>query len=247
MKEQDLSLIELELRKLGISENAAKIYLVCLQTEKNTIQEIAKKTSLTRPTVYRVLEKMERRGLVKKIKQTGNPFIIAQSPNELLNILRHQKREIDEKEREFIRIISLLKNTFYLSQRNEMEIFPLKTGREIALEELSTTHAKKIFVYSSLRKDLNFYELRRSYNQIKKRLGKIKVFELHTQNDFGKNLKNEPDYIEKKILAETDALVDSFIICDKVIYFSETEVIFIRQENIVEFIRLMFNCLWKKI
>lgn len=230
MDEQDLLPIELELRKLEISENEAKIYLACLELEKSTVQEIAKKANLTRPTIYRFLEKMERRGLVKKIKQNGNPYILAQSPDELLNILHLQKRQIEEKEREFMRIISMLKNKFCLSKKNEIEIFPLTRGKQILLNDFSMTHSKEIFVYFSSNKIIDPEKMRLIYKKILLRLGEIKVQEIY----FGKLpvFKNEPSYIKMKLT--TKNFDHSFILCDKLIYFSKNEIISIRQPEIIK-------------
>jgi len=104
--------IELELRKLGITEKEAKIYLAGLELGPSSVQKIAQLTKITRPTTYETIRKLEQKGLFSEAKQKTKRYFTAQSPERILGILRTQKREIEEKEREFIRIIASLEEKY---------------------------------------------------------------------------------------------------------------------------------------
>ena len=103
-----ISLIELELRKLGLTEKEVRIYLAGLELGPTSVQNIAAEARLTRPTTYEIIKKLEQKGLFAETGRKGKRYFTAQSPENILGILRTQKREIEEKEREFIRIISVL-------------------------------------------------------------------------------------------------------------------------------------------
>lgn len=245
MTERDISFIELELRKLGFNENEAKIYLACLELGKASVQNIAQSANLTRPTTYRILEKMERRGLVKRMKQKGNPFIIAQSPDELLGMLRVQKRRIEEQEREFIRIIALLKSEYYSGDKNEIKVFSGNGSRKIILDEFATTHCKKIFVVSS---DAETKEMEDIYKKIRKRLGKIEVKEVNIipKNSHADAENSKLDFLQKKnILNSNFPFSGLLIIYDKLIYLNKGHIYKVEEENIVELLRMFFSIIWK--
>ncbi len=140
--------IELELRKLGLSEKEARVYLASLELGNTSVQSIAKKVNLSRPTAYRTIESLQEKGLIEKPGKKSTK-IIARSPDELLGMLRAEKRRVEEKEREFIRIISALKTKYAGAGKNEIKIFSGKEGEKFLFEELSATNANKII--SSIR------------------------------------------------------------------------------------------------
>ena len=96
MQNHPITPIELELRKIGLSEKEARIYLVLLELGNIPIQEIAQKVNLSRPTVYRILDDLQEKGLITKEKKKQVRYVAANSPDELLGILRASKRKIEE-------------------------------------------------------------------------------------------------------------------------------------------------------
>ena len=115
-----MDILNLELRKLGLKEKEVAVWLTALETGFDSAQNIARKAGVSRPTAYEIIKSLIKRGLMKEIKRKGiirgeKNYFTAESPDALLRVLRVQKKEIEEKEREFIRIISALQSKYYLA------------------------------------------------------------------------------------------------------------------------------------
>lgn len=211
------NMIHLELRKLGLKEKEVAVYLAALELGYTSVQNIAKKAEISRPTAYEVINGLIRRGLMKEIKRKGSvkgerSFFAAESPDNLLGLLRVQKRELEEKEREFIRIISSLRAKYNLAGQSEIRTFE---GEEIKvlLDDFAQSRTGEItFVGSSSL--LKKWEEKLA--DIKKRLGEI-------------NLKKSKKEIE-----------GAMIIYDKLIYLpSSQKALLIENKEIVELIKIL--------
>ena len=107
-----MEILPLELRKLGLKEKEVQVYLTGLELGPSSVQKIAKKAKITRPTTYEIIKTLEKKGLFIETKQKKKRLFVAQSPERILGILKIKKREIEEKEREFIRIIATLQSKY---------------------------------------------------------------------------------------------------------------------------------------
>lgn len=72
------------LESLGLSRNESIVYLSCLQLGRDTVLNIAKHADLKRPTVYLILENLEKRSLITKTKKAHKTLYKAESPKQLL-------------------------------------------------------------------------------------------------------------------------------------------------------------------
>jgi len=235
--------IEMELKKLGLDEKEAKVYLVCLEFGHAPVQNIAKAAQLSRPTAYRIIESLRKKGLVRQVKKGKNNLIAAGSPDEILGILRAQKRRIEEQEREFLRIISMLKNKFYFGSRNEIKTFSGHEGIQFLLNDFSTTRSKEIMVAFFGQNDTASYGLGSIYKSIRKRLGKnIEVKELH-KKEFKKTTS---EYVEQKRLLDVPTSIPgTIILADKLIYIEKNQGIMIENEIVVDLVRSFLSIFWK--
>ena len=75
------------LTQIGLEENQAKVYLSCLQLGTSPVLNIAKDSSLKRPTVYLILDDLEAMGLVNKIKKNKKTLYQAKPPDNLVESL----------------------------------------------------------------------------------------------------------------------------------------------------------------
>lgn len=240
MAKQDFSTLELELRKIGLSEKEAKVYLLCLEFGRTSVQNISQKSGLSRPTVYRILEALRRKDLVEKFSKHSKA-IAAKSPDEILGMLRAEKRKAEEKEREFIRIISLLKSK-YSGNKNEIKIYSGKEGEKFLFDDLSTTHAKKVFSVFPFLDKKKSEELENIYKNIRKRLGTVEIREIYPKEV----RKSDLDFVQRKKVSGLENLKGSLIISDKIIYFCDDQKLSIEEENIVELARSLLSIIWEK-
>jgi len=170
--------IELELRKLGLNEKEVKVYLAGLELGASSVKNIAQKIKIPRPTVYEIITSLEKKGLFAEVKQKKKRYFLAQSPTQILRFLRIQKREIEEKEREFIRIISALEAK-YSKEKEGFKVYKGKEGLKAISEIISFTSVPQIFIINPKLNPISVKERKKIFQLIKKRLGKIEIKEIN--------------------------------------------------------------------
>ena len=239
----ELEILPLELRKLGLTEKESLVYLTALELGYTSIQKIAQKAKISRPTTYEIVRTLKQRGLISESKNKNKRYFTAESPDKLLGILKIEKKEIEEKEREFLRIISALKNKYFLGDKREIKIYEGKTGVENLFEDFSTTQSKKIYVLINNEKIWPIKTRQAIYQKITKRLGKIQIKELSNNKSVLSN------YLERKSFKQNDLLSSGVIIIyDKIIILPDEKSIGILIENkiLINLIKSFFLYIWKK-
>lgn len=174
---ENMDILSLELRKLGLKEKEVNVYLSGLELGASTILEIAKKAKTARPTTYEILETLKEKGLFTETKREKKRYFIAQSPEKILGIFRVQKRELEEKEREFIRIIAALDSKYGSKHRGGVQLFQGEEGLDVLKEKLLFTSSSDLFVFTSEDSSLSKKRREEIYKKIKMRLGKFNVQE----------------------------------------------------------------------
>lgn len=89
-----------ELTNLGFSDKEAAIYLAALQLGFSTVQEIARKAKINRATAYLLLDVLIKKGLVSAFVENGRRCFAAEPPDKLVSLIRLQKHELEEREKE---------------------------------------------------------------------------------------------------------------------------------------------------
>jgi HTH-type transcriptional regulator, sugar sensing transcriptional regulator len=173
--------IELELRKLGLTEKEARVYLAGLELGPGSVQKIAETVGIPRPTAYQIIRKLEEKKLFVEVKQAKKIYFTAQSPGKILGLLRVQKRELEEKEREFIRIISALDLKYSL--KGEVKIFKGKEGLKALEEIISFSSTPDLILINQEAIPIKADRRKIIYKNIEKRLGKITIKEINAKID----------------------------------------------------------------
>jgi sugar-specific transcriptional regulator TrmB len=177
---ENSAVIELELRKLGLNAKEAKVYLASLELGPTSAQSIAKATGLTRPTTYEIIKKLENKELFAQTKGNKKRFFAAQSPEKILGLLKTQRRELDEKEREFIRIISTLESR-YSKDKEKIKLFIGAEGIKSLEEIISFSSVSEIMIINPKDLPISKERIVKIYQEIKKRLGKLDVSEINAR------------------------------------------------------------------
>ena len=233
-------ILPFELRKLGLTEREAKIYLVSLELAKATAYEIAKKVNVSRPTVYRVLKDLEKKKLVSQVRSKNKNYFTASSPEELLGILKIKRREAEEQEREFLRIISILQTKYSIKNKCKIKVYKGPKSHKGLLELFSTTPSKEIKVIFFGKKSVN---LKKEYAKINNRLRNIKVKELYFGNITNKSTSK---YIQQKTLGTNPSpnSIMTLLITDRVIVLRKNMGLYIENDNMRDIFNLMFKTMW---
>ncbi|MBI4993030.1 MAG: hypothetical protein HZC26_02755 [Candidatus Magasanikbacteria bacterium] len=83
--------LEEHLKKLGLTEKEAKIYLAALELGADTIQNVARKAELKRPTVYVLVDELIRKGLLSRKPMPRGDVFIPENPENLKNVLKERE------------------------------------------------------------------------------------------------------------------------------------------------------------
>ena len=226
----ELEILPLELRKLGLTEKQSLVYLTALELGYTSIQKIAQKAKISRPTTYEIVKSLKQKGLISESKDKNKRYFIAESPDKLLGILRIEKKEIEEKEREFLRIISALKSKYFLGDKSEIKTYKGKAEIESLFEDFLTTQSKKIYVLINNEKIWPLKARQSAYQKITKRLGKIEILE------------------RKPIKHDISLFPGIIIIYEKIIIIPNEKLTGILVENkiLIDLIKSFFLRIWEK-
>ncbi len=122
-------LLEAELKKVGLSDKQALVYLAVLQLGPSSIQKIARKAGVARATTYVVIESLEEMGLVQAIAQENRLLYIAESPQRLLELMSRKQQIIDESRRELEHLLPALQAIFHRgNDEPSVRYYPGKEG-----------------------------------------------------------------------------------------------------------------------
>ena len=101
-----------QLSHIGLSDKEAAVYIASLEIGPSVVQDIAKKAGVNRATTYVMIEMLAGRGLVSTFVKGKKRFFAAESPDRLASLLRLQKREIEEREKDIENVIPILNAMF---------------------------------------------------------------------------------------------------------------------------------------
>ena len=86
-----------ELKRLGLKDKEAAVYVACLELGPSPVQQISRKAKVVRATTYVVLESLLERGLVTQYKEGKKTLFSAEPPRQLVRLLEKQEETIAEK------------------------------------------------------------------------------------------------------------------------------------------------------
>src|SRR3989344_9003437 len=87
----------IDLERLGLNKNEAKVYYALLIKGEATAQELVKYLGVYRNIVYDNLEKLIEKGLVSFVKEGTKRKFIAEKPSAIIEFLESKKQELNKK------------------------------------------------------------------------------------------------------------------------------------------------------
>src|SRR3989338_3257042 len=132
-----------ELKKIGLSENEAKVYLALLELGSATAQEVSKKSQIKRATTYVQLEGLMKLGLVTTLESPPSrngggtkTFFRGEDPEHIKKIVEREKSAIADRERTLRNLLPELGKIFLSSgERPRVRFFEGIEGIKTMLGE----------------------------------------------------------------------------------------------------------------
>ncbi len=245
--------IKKHLEKLGISQEAALVYLKILEIGTTTVLTVARKTRIPRTTVYLHLDGLVSKGLLKVIVKGKKKYILPTSPKELIEVAKLKKKEITDS------VIGLEKELFHLqaiynTENKKSRIMYFEGVDEVRKVYDESLNSDKIYMYS-LSEELKWVMgdyLEKYHDRLSQLM--LETFEIASEDNTEKNnqkdksnSRNKIVYISEKYITKTDYLIFgskvSFITCK-----DKTPVaIVIEDEDIAYFETMRFLMIWEKL
>jgi sugar-specific transcriptional regulator TrmB len=138
-------LLEKTLKKLGFTLREARIYLACLEIGPSSVQDIAKKARVKRPTAYLAINTLIDKGLMSRYELKRGQNFVAEDPT----ILQSQ---LDERESELAGIMPLLNAiTNRKTDKPAVRFYESREGLKAIYEDtLKQKKGSEILAYGSI-------------------------------------------------------------------------------------------------
>jgi sugar-specific transcriptional regulator TrmB len=228
------------IRKTGLTENEAKVYMALLEFGPNPAGAISRKSGLHRRVIYDTTEMLIKKGMIGYIQKNNRKLFQASNPNRILEMLKEKEESIQE-------ILPHMLNFYNKTQeKDETNFYKGKNGLKTVFEDQIQT-GKEILIlgassiaYEMLQFYFHWFDKRRTENKIKTKI----IF------NKGKNIK-----MKKIPLSEIRYLSEKYssplavnIYGDKVaiILWSKENpfAIVIKQKEIADGYKKYFELLW---
>lgn len=231
------------LEQSGLNQKQASVYMALLELGTGSVQLIAKKAELKRPTTYLVLDELQQKGLVSLVPQK-KALYTAESPDKLLNDL-NRKQEILKR---YLPNLSALHNS--KKEKPEVQLFQGKEGmREVynlALQykeiDIFCTINDVAVIFPELPKELKARACK----------GEITVREMVTNNDadiaHAQWIGDTPNYEVRHTKPGTQFLTDNFIFGNHVIFCSYQPylmAVLITSDTVSASLKTLFEMAWQ--
>lgn len=97
------------LKGIGLLPSEAKVYLAALALGPSSVQNIAKKSDLSRTAAYEAVEMLENRGLMKKSTQGKTGLYAAEDPEKIITFLNSEQQRFQVLMGDFARSLDAIR------------------------------------------------------------------------------------------------------------------------------------------
>lgn len=127
------------LASLGIEEKSAKVYLAGLALGTTSVQDLARKSGLKRPTVYLHLDELVKQGLFEHVSINNKKYYRAVDPSVLEERL---KKNLATLQKEMSQLIALRADTM---GKPQVQVFEGEEGIRQVYNEIKKAHSARIW------------------------------------------------------------------------------------------------------
>lgn len=249
---------ESHLKKIGLSDKEAAVYIASMQLGPQTVQNISRKSQVARATTYLVLESLMKKGLISRYEERGKPIFIAEAPHQLERLINDREQQIAKDKEELKELLPLLQ-AFMMTedQRPLVRYYEGVEGLRALRSEITRQSNTEDTWYQIVPVDLvkgMFGDENFTHASTRKAKGiKSKAIIVTTSEKLRKKLTESADkwaqrkFIDAKFYSSPAGVV---LLKDKVAfgtYTGRVGGVIIESEPIARMLRESFDLLWKSL
>lgn len=126
------------LQKIGLTEGQSKVYMALLKLGQTTTGPIVKKSGVTTSKSYKILARLEEKGLVSHVYKNKVKNFKAAPPDKILDLITQQYEELEQRKKEVEKIVpELVAYQKQIEEEHEAEIY-------YGLEGLDTVFGEQV-------------------------------------------------------------------------------------------------------
>ena len=148
------NMIEKTIKKIGLSDKEAKIYIACLKLGPSPVRKIADESGINRGTVYDILKALIELGLISYYHQDKHQYFIAEDPAKLTEVIDQKQSQLEKMRGELGEVIPQLKSIFdNAGNKPIVKFYDGDNGIKMILQDVISCcqidSNKEYYVYSS--------------------------------------------------------------------------------------------------
>jgi sugar-specific transcriptional regulator TrmB len=93
------------LQEIGLSDGETRVYLALLKLGETKTGELAKQAQVSSSKVYKILDRLEKKGIVGHILKGEVKFFSPMNPKNILNYIEEKEKNLEEKKNEIKKIM----------------------------------------------------------------------------------------------------------------------------------------------
>ena len=235
------------LSSLGFTDSEIAVYLTSLKDGPLSVQDLARKASVSRVTVYHVIQSLSDKGIMTSVEKGAKQVYMAEPPERVLALAEAQVQKMKQT------VVEMQGNMTELKQiqngtRPVVKLFEGPDALRAMYEDFLASGAKEIREFSNIDAGDDIIDAttyKPFYDQLNKRKVKRKMLFLAKKDQ----PKVSSALEEIRLLPnDLDFNADIILYDDKVV-FSSTEgkhiAVIIESESIAKTVNAAFDLLWK--
>jgi len=246
--------IDKALLQLGFSKKEATVYLATVQRDDSSVVTIAKDSSLSRGTVYDIVEKLKEKGYLAETKKGKKRRIIIENPTSRFYSLLDERHERLEKTKKTVDDVLPLIKSINASEdfKPQIRLYTGKKGFNRAWDDIFSCSEKKFLSIARIETFVEFggEDFIQKTQERKKKLGFSSRAINETSPWAKKMVSVDKKYNRQTILApkEFSFPTTEIIYGDKIAMFSTKEeniVLVIESKDFAQTHKIYFEMIWQ--
>ncbi len=232
------------LKTAGLDEKEAQVYLGLLELGTASVQLIASKAGLKRPTTYLILDSLQAKGMVSIIPRAKKALYTAESPEKIVGDL-HKKQEMVKR---FMPNLLALYNAKI--DKPQVLLFEGKDAVRETYEKI--LKAKNVSWFSTIKDVLSIYpDFPKKLNE-QAMTGSVQVRELLTRSpadfEYVKTMKHGENFQQRFVSGSEGFLTDNCLYDGKLVFFyfqPQVSAVQITSQAIYQSMKTLYEFAWQ--